>query len=305
DVMDHVSYTNTSDVPPASVTLNYTFNDGSPGNSQGPNTPPGAPATATGTATVNITALNDSPALTNLGTTATTNEQTAVVLDATAHVSDVDLDPLNGGNGSYTGASLTIARDGGASTEDTFGFSAAGATFTVNGGNLQVGANVFATFTNTGGTLTINFTSSGTTATSALVNNVLDHITYTNSSDTPPASVLLDYTFNDGSPGNGQGTNAPPGATGIATGSVTVDITAVNDAPTATAPSTHYSATEQTDLSLKNTGLSVNDVDSLGNSETATLTVGEGILTVDAGTSGANVTGSGTSQVTITGTIAA
>ena len=73
---------------------------------------------------------------------------------------------------------------------------------------------------------------------------------------------------------------------------------------TATAPSVHYSATEQTNLSLKSTGLSVSDVDGGSGSETLTLSVGQGILTLTAGTSGATVGGNGTSSVTISGTTA-
>ncbi|WP_206733487.1 hypothetical protein, partial [Bradyrhizobium guangzhouense] len=88
-----------------------------------------------------------------------------------------------------------------------------------------------------------------------------------------------------------------------ASASATIDITAVNDAPVASVPGGPYSATEQTSLDLKNTGLSVGDVDSLGGSETVTLSVTEGTLTVAAGTSGATVSNSGTSTVTITGTI--
>ena len=87
----------------------------------------------------------------------------------------------------------------------------------------------FATFSISGGTLTINFTSSTAIATTALVNEVLQHITYTNTSDAPPTSVTLDYTFNDGSPDGGQGT----GALAIATGSTIVNINAVDDAPVA------------------------------------------------------------------------
>jgi hypothetical protein len=223
DVIDHIAYTNMSDAPPANVTLNYTFNDGSPGNGQGS----GASATSTGSTVVNITAVNDSPVLANVGPSVAATEQIAVLLDTDALISDVDLNPLNGGSGLYTGASLTIARNGGANAQDSFAFNTAGATFTVVGGDLRSGGQTFATFTNSGGTLTINFTSSGTSATSALVNNVLDHIAYTNTSDTPPASVTLNYTFNDASPGNGQGS----GAAGTATASTTVNITAVNDTP--------------------------------------------------------------------------
>ena len=68
---------------------------------------------------------------------------------------------------------------------------------------------------------------------------------------------------------------------------VTITVNAVNDAPVATITPVSYSATEQTSLSLKNNGLSISDVDAGSGSLTATLSVGEGTLTVTAGTSGA------------------
>ena len=72
----------------------------------------------------------------------------------------------------------------------------------------------------------------------------------------------------------------------------------------ATITPTSYAATEQTSLTLKNTGLSISDVDAGSGSMSVTLAVTEGTLTVTAGTSGAVVTNSGTSSVTITGTVA-
>ena len=48
-----------------------------------------------------------------------------------------------------------------------------------------------------------------------------------------------------------------------------------------------YAASEQVALNLKNTGMSVSDVDALGAVETVTLQVTEGTLHVVAGTSGA------------------
>ena len=84
----------------------------------------------------------------------------------------------------------------------------------------------------------------------------------------------------------------------------TINITAVNDAPVATITPTSYSATEQTSLNLKNTGLSISDVDAGSSSVSVTLSVTEGALNVAAGTSGATVSNSGTSSVTITGTVA-
>ncbi|MDE8602796.1 DUF4347 domain-containing protein [Marinomonas sp. RSW2] len=119
-----------------------------------------------------------------------------VVLDSStnATVTDTELDALNTGSGDYSGASLTVARSAGAWSADTFGFGGTG--YTVNGSNLQSGGQTFATFTNTGGTLSINFTSSGTTATTALVNAVMKDITYRN--DTPAGDAIIRYTLSDG-----------------------------------------------------------------------------------------------------------
>ena len=88
----------------------------------------------TGTATANVAitvlAVNDAPQLANLGDTAAAVEQTAARLDPDVTVSDPDLDALNGGAGLYTGASLTLQRDGGAVTEDVFGFDTTSALLT-------------------------------------------------------------------------------------------------------------------------------------------------------------------------------
>ncbi|MCP6769443.1 hypothetical protein NL529_31815, partial [Klebsiella pneumoniae] len=79
----------------------------------------------------------------------------------------------------------------------------------------------------------------------------------------------------------------------------------VNDAPTATAAASAYSATEQVLLNLKNTGMSVGDVDGgPPGTETLTLSVGEGTLSAGAGNSGAAIGGNGTGTLTISGTIA-
>jgi hypothetical protein len=55
-----------------------------------------------------------------------------------------------------------------------------------------------------GGALTIAFTSRGVEATHALVNDVLRHITYENSSSTPPGTVTMAWTFSDAG-GQGSG----------------------------------------------------------------------------------------------------
>ncbi|WP_447749035.1 DUF4347 domain-containing protein [Pseudomonas nicosulfuronedens] len=113
-----------------------------------------------------------------------------------ASLSDVELSARNGGNGDWNGASLTLQRPGTAVAADIFGFNTVGALFTVSGNNLQVGGQTFATFSNNGGVLTISFTSSGTAATTALVNDVARHITYRN--DTPAGDATVRFSLSDG-----------------------------------------------------------------------------------------------------------
>ena len=161
----------------------------------------------------------DSPAI-------TVDEQTAVTINSALSVSDADLDARNGGAGDYSGASFTISRDV-ANADDLFGFSLSGAGFTVNGGNLEAGGLVFGTISQSSGTLTISFNSIQTVATTALVNDVLQHLQYTNTSDEPPASVVLDYALNDGAPGGGQGSVVD--GNNIDGGEVTVNIGSAND----------------------------------------------------------------------------
>jgi hypothetical protein len=171
---------------------------------------------------VDVTAVNDAPVFTALdGTPAFTEGGAPVGLDTDVTVADGELGTLNGGNGDFAGATLTIARNGGANAVDQFTFDTGSSSFTAYAGTLQSGGQTFASFTSTGGTLTVNFTSTGT-ATTALVNEVLQAITYANSSDDPAATVNLDWAFTDGDGGND-------------TGSTEVSITNVNDAPSLTA----------------------------------------------------------------------
>ena len=80
-------------------------------------------------------------------------------------------------------------------------------------------------------------------------------------------------------------------------GSVSVMVSAVNDAPVNTVGGA-VTATEDTNLSI--TGLSVSDVDAGSASITTTLSVASGTLTV-ASSGGATVANSGTATVTLTG----
>jgi Ca2+-binding RTX toxin-like protein len=150
---------------------------------------------------------NAAPAFTGLNGGGTFTEGgTALQIDSNVTVADTELDALNGAAGNYSGASLTVARNGGANAEDVFGFQTTGGVSLV-GSNLQSGGNTIATFSQTNGTLTVTFTSAnGTTASSAIADSVLQGITYSNSASVPTANVTLDYTFNDGT-SNSTGTN--------------------------------------------------------------------------------------------------
>ncbi len=151
------------------------------------------------------------------GTRSYTENGAAVVLDSDVRIFDADLAAA----GSYDGATLTLMRNGGANAEDLLMFD--GVTVTTSGANVYVSGTQVGTYTLTGGQLTVTF---GTGATQTRVNTLMRNIVYTNASDAPPTSVQINWTFSDGNTG-AQGS----GGLLTATGSVTVNITAVNDAP--------------------------------------------------------------------------
>ena len=130
--------------------------------------------------------------------------------------------------------------------------------------------------TNTG---TSSVTITGTVAQiNALLNtNATSTVSYVDNTDTPSASSTLTLTVHD----NG---NTGTGGDLVSVATSTINITAVNDAPVATITPASYAATEQTSLTLKNTGLSISDVDAGSGSMSVTLAVTEGTLTVTAGT---------------------
>ena len=96
-------------------------------------------------------------------------------------------------------------------------------------------------------------------------------VTYVNTSDNP--SVLartVSFTVNDGT-----------ASSVAATRNITV--TAVNDAPVATITPVSYAATEQTSVTLKNTGISCSDVDAGSGAMPGAPAGNRGTLTVSAG----------------------
>ena len=152
----------------------------------------------------NIGATNTAPVFSNLDGGETHVEASGVTrLDHNVLIADAELDALNTGNGDYNGASITIARNGGANADDEFGgFGQLGAL--IQGNTFQYSSSTVGTVTtNSGGTLVLTFNS---TVTSAIADQILRSIAYSNSNSSPPASVTLDWTFNDGT-SDSTGTN--------------------------------------------------------------------------------------------------
>jgi hypothetical protein len=185
-------------------------------------------ASVAGTAPITVVASNDAPVVSQPATVYAV-EQTAVALLTGVTVSDLELGARNGGAGDYSGASVTISR-GPANAQDQFAL-VAGADFTIEGNLLKANGLVFGAITANGaGTLTITFTGAGTPATSALVNQVVQSVRYTNTSDAPLPDFHLSVSMNDGGADNTQG------AYGAASGSklVLVNMMPVNDIPVVT-----------------------------------------------------------------------
>ena len=232
-------YTNLSDAPPASVTLDYTFSDGNAGAQGTPNTPLDRNGRRSGVDITPREQLADAIQHRWLG------RDPEAACRAARHRRDDRRPrsrPAPPREWQLCGLKPDGSPPGRCELGRRFGFDQTGAAFTVSGNALEAGGKTFATFTNFGGTLSVDFTGSGTAATSALVNDVLRHVTYTNTSGTPPHDVTLAYTFHDGSPGNGQGAGASPIA--MATTSVIITQPSLQGTDsTATARATSCGAT--------------------------------------------------------------
>ncbi|WP_154715566.1 DUF4347 domain-containing protein, partial [Pectobacterium fontis] len=140
---------------------------------------------------------NTPPTFSNLnGGSTYTENGSAVVIDSNVTVADVELDTLNSGLGNYNGASITLVRNGGTNSNDIFGNSGLLGALTQGQNFTYNGTAVGSVTTNANGTLVLTFNSN---ATSAIVDAVMQSLTYANSSDNPPSSVTLNWTFNDGS----------------------------------------------------------------------------------------------------------
>lgn len=141
-----------------------------------------------------ITPVNDAPTLTGLDAAIYTFGDVPQTLDGELTIGDVELDLRNSGSGDYNGTQLVLQREGGANTGDDFGF---GAAVTVTSANLSLdgGTTTIATFSKVGGTLTINFASSGAIARNQ-AEALMEAITYRNTGSTA-GDVTLEWKLYD------------------------------------------------------------------------------------------------------------
>ena len=147
----------------------------------------------------------------------------AVVIDSDVTVTDDELDELNGGNGNYNGASVTILRNGGVDASDTFGFLDGSGMSLVADEVIKNGQPIATFDTATAGQLVVTYTdANGELPERSDVNAIMQQITYASTSNDPDTSVVLDWTFTD-----------EAGAPVTETASITISLK--NDAPVVTA----------------------------------------------------------------------
>ncbi len=121
---------------------------------------------------------------------------------------------------------------------------------------------------------------------------VLRTITYANTASDPNAgNRVITFIANDGTANSNFATS-------------TVAVTAINNAPVVASPAGSLSATEHLTLGIHGQGFSVADADESDAGARATLSVGQGDITVVSGNSGVVVTGgNGSGSVNLSGTV--
>ena len=142
-----------------------------------------------------------------------------IILDSNVEIRDQELDI----SGSYAGATLSLMRHGGSSLDDVFSSSGELSPL-IEGSALVIDSTLIGTvIKNSSGELTLIFNKNST---GSLVNKTLNLLSYSNTSDSPPLSVQIDWIFSDGNAGAQEAGDAL-----TVTGSTIVDISSVNDAP--------------------------------------------------------------------------
>ena len=125
------------------------------------------------------------------------------ILDGDLTISDADLDALNNGAGNYNGTILTLQRKGGANTNDVFAIQPPSNDYSITSGNILINSKQVATYTQSNGKLEINFSGTEIIVNKATLQEIVRHISYTNSASTLPGSVTLEWQFDDNFQGSG------------------------------------------------------------------------------------------------------
>ncbi len=240
--LQNIAYRNTNDTDtaPDEITINYTINDGNIANDG---------------------SVDETVVLSNTDT-----EQ---LIDDDATISNQTID--------YTNQTLVIERDGGANSDDVFSDSDTSTLGElIEGEPLLVTRTEIGTVTkNSDGRLELIFNESATTA---LVEELLQGITYQNTSNTPPDEVSINYYIGQGIGGSLSGE-----------GTVVVNIEEINTPPLATDNSTSTKKGEAVSFGITNDDtdtdgaldLSTVDLDPATAGRQTTRRLLEGTYTVD------------------------
>ncbi|WP_300002964.1 putative Ig domain-containing protein [uncultured Cedecea sp.] len=120
-------------------------------------------------------------------------EQDTINVTQAIRLNDAEYDALNSGKGNYNGAVLTLERTTGGQSVDTFGFTN-GDGLLLDNGVLTLNGKEIATFVTTEGKLVLTYIAEVDTATA---NQVLQRLTYTNTSDLPGSKISLTLSVAD------------------------------------------------------------------------------------------------------------
>ncbi|MGI9214882.1 MAG: beta strand repeat-containing protein, partial [Gammaproteobacteria bacterium] len=187
---------------------------------------------------------------------------------------------------SYTGDSISVSRVGGANPNDVFGLNLTTLNNSVNaylsGNSIYYNGQNIGNYSCTNGILNVKFLNTSYVTGNA-VSQVLQSITYQNNNSSPPNSVQLQYTINDGMIAND-----------IFTGYTTVNISPVNTTPVININSS-IDVNLNANLIIGNK-LSISDDN---NKYIVTLKVDRGFLDLIGDNSGATIVGGSNGSASI------
>ena len=141
---------------------------------------------------------NTAPSIANLTDASYDPYGDGIVLDEDVALSDSQRTTFNAGVGNYNGTSLTVQRSGGANPDDVFTITdpdGAGSNYSLSDSTIFRGGKELATFTDTGGSLTVAFSAVEVIPTEASVNEIARSIVFETSAS---SDVTLEWSFSDG-----------------------------------------------------------------------------------------------------------